>query len=411
MQEPAAFYRKTVKEFLLRAPRLGPTECPQAVLFKNRQILSDKASVRDWVLLQNGIFRFSKFAKGKRHFTRCHPRFFTKAVRPFAYDPTAQCPLWLDCLAQWLDVPSIKLLQEWMGYTCVFDSSMERFGIFLGPSRTGKSTVANVQEYLLGTDNISNLGLERFSGNFGLEELAEKLLNVSADIGNLPVVAEGQIKAISSRDRISFDRKHKSAINIRPESRLLFIGNHMPRFKDRSKAIRDRALIIAFDRSVPPNKRDRYLGDKLRAEISGIFNWSMEGLRRLRETQAFTVPPRMVEELEQMKYLANPALEYLEDYVEASEAGIVPTRRLFESYDLWCRRNGLSGRDVSNVRELGKMLKQLFPDVRKADKRIGPAKIKVYYGITIHDQDPPNRFRISDLRTEETPEEKINEAC
>lgn len=332
LQESAAFYRKAVKEVVLRAPRLGPTECPQAVLFKNRQVLSNRASVRDWVLLENGIFRFNKFAEGKRHFTRCHPRFFSKAVRPFSYDPAAQCPLWLDCLAQWLDVPSINLLQEWMGYISVFDSSMERFGIFLGQSRTGKSTVANVQEYLLGINNISNLGLERFSGNFGLEELAETLLNISADIGNLPVVAEGQIKAISSRDRISFDRKHKSAINIRPESRLLFIGNHMPRFKDRSNAIQDRALIIAFDRSVPPDKRDRYLADKLRAEIAGVFNWSMQGLRRLRETQAFTVPPRMTEELVQMKYTANPALEFLEDFVEASDTGFVPTTKLFDSY-------------------------------------------------------------------------------
>lgn len=411
LHETAAFFRKSVKEIAMRAPRLGQTECPQAVIFKNRPVVSDKSSVRDWVHLENGIFRFDKFAQGKRHFTRCHPRFFSKAIRPFSYDPAAQCPIWLDCLQQWLDVQSTLLLQELMGYFCVFDSSWEVFGILLGESRTGKSTVANVLEHLLGSDNISNLGLERFSGNFGLEELAEKLLNISADIGNLPAVAEGQIKAISSRDRISFDRKHKSSLNIRPEARLLFIGNHMPRFKDRSNAIQDRALIITFDRSRPLVKRKRYLANNLRAEIAGIFNWAMEGLRRLRETQAFTVPPRMTEELAQMKYMANPALAFLENFVEASDSGFVPTTHLFDAYFSWCRRRGFSGRDVSDVRELGKLLKKHFPKLRKTDKRIGNAVIHIYRGITLLDQEPPRHFRLSDLRTEETPQEKINEAC
>lgn len=58
-----------------------------------------------------------------------------------------------------------------------------------------------------------------------------------------------------------------------------------------------------------------------------------------------------------------------------------------------------------------KLLKKQFLKLRKSDKRIGNAVINVYRGITVLDQEPPRHFRLSDLRTEEAPQEKINEAC
>ncbi len=170
-------------------------------------------------------------------------------------------------------------------YTQVFDHRYEKFAFWIGPSRTGKSTAKNVHEQLLGKENVSNVGLERFGTQFGLEESVGRLLNIAPDVGTLSRVAEGNIKALVSGDRISFDRKYEKAISVELTARLQFLCQRVAEVEDRSDAIFDRLLVIAFENTIPENQRDRRLKYKLFAELPGIFSWSMEGLRRLRQQE------------------------------------------------------------------------------------------------------------------------------
>ncbi|MFO4987193.1 hypothetical protein RCK87_25975, partial [Salmonella enterica subsp. enterica serovar 1,4,[5],12:i:-] len=86
---------------------------------------------------------------------------------------------------QWLDLESIELLQEWFGICCVYEMKYQKFMNFYGPPRSGKSTAQDTLESLVGKRNVSNVGMERFGGEFGAENMMNKLLNISPDIARI----------------------------------------------------------------------------------------------------------------------------------------------------------------------------------------------------------------------------------
>jgi len=64
-------------------------------------------------------------------------------------------------------------------------------------------------------------------------------------------------------------------------TRLLVLGNRQPTWIDESGALAARQLAIVFDRSFE-GKEDQSVEDALIAELPGIANWALEGLKRLR---------------------------------------------------------------------------------------------------------------------------------
>jgi phage/plasmid-associated DNA primase len=66
-----------------------------------------------------------------------------------------------------------------------------------------------------------------------------------------------------------------------------------------------------------------HLVDKLTAELPGIFNWAIEGLRRLRCRGRFTDPALCREALETYRTESNPARAFLQECVVAKPDGVV----------------------------------------------------------------------------------------
>jgi P4 family phage/plasmid primase-like protien len=266
-------YMKAVKELKLRAPRLDYYDTPQ-FRFWGRTF----REANYCIALKNGIFNASRYLNEKsRFFYRPSPRAVTVSPREYHYDPEAECPTWKLSLEQWLDLESIELLQEWFGVCCVYEMKYQKFMNFYGPPRSGKSTAQDTLESLVGKRNVSNVGMERFGGEFGAENMINKLLNISPDIARISGLGEANMKAMTTGDRMSQDRKYKTSISITPTARLLLVGNDLPLFADRSEALLDRMLVIPFIWSIPEEERDRDLKFKLHHELPGIFNWAMVG--------------------------------------------------------------------------------------------------------------------------------------
>jgi putative DNA primase/helicase len=139
-----------------------------------------------------------------------------------------------------------------------------------------------VHEQLLGKENVSNVGLERFGTQFGLEESVGRLLNIAPDVGTLSRVAEGNIKALVSGDRISFDRKYEKAISVEPTARLQFLANEWPKLKDRSDAIFDRLLVIVFENTIPEDEKRVGSRDAREYQYEGIRLADSDAKRRIR---------------------------------------------------------------------------------------------------------------------------------
>ena len=69
-----------------------------------------------------------------------------------------------------------------------------------------------------------------------------------------------------------------------PEFKLLISGNHKPSFRNVDEAIKARMHLIPFTVTIPKEKRDPDLREKLKAEWPGILQWAVAGVVEYQRT-------------------------------------------------------------------------------------------------------------------------------
>jgi putative DNA primase/helicase len=268
---------------------------------------------------------------------------FTQTAFPYDFDPKATCPLWEGFLEQVLetDRERIALIRQWFGYCLTDDTTQQKFVVAIGEGQNGKSVMLDVLTALLGPDNVSHVPFEVFGKRFQLTVTLGKLANISSDAGRVDESAEGAIKQFAGGDRMYFDRKGVPGIFAYPSARLILATNHEPHFADRSKGIWRRMIVVPFNKSIPREQQDPQLGSKLKPELSGIFNWAVEGLRQLRSAGRFKVPPVCEEASEHFRCESNPAQEYLvETYEQGIDGDSVACASIYAHYTGWCAERG-----------------------------------------------------------------------
>ena len=62
-----------------------------------------------------------------------------------------------------------------------------------------------------------------------------------------------------------------------PQLTLMIAGNNQPSFRGVDEAIRARVVLVPFTVTIPPEKRDKGLFDKLKAEGPAILRWAIDG--------------------------------------------------------------------------------------------------------------------------------------
>jgi hypothetical protein len=224
------------------------------------------------------------------------PRLFALNRIPHPYEPDAPKPQrWLRFLNEiWPNDPaSIDTLQEWFGYELVPCTRYQQYLVLQGAARAGKGTIIRIDQARLGKGNYAAAGFESFADTFALEEAIGKLAVMLPEARNLESrkararVAE-KIKAITGQDAASINQKYIRHQTAELTSRLTITTNERLDFEDESGALHARMLVLKFANSFA-GREDPFLTDKLCEEMPGILNWSLDGLRRLRERGRFAM--------------------------------------------------------------------------------------------------------------------------
>lgn len=306
--------------------------------------------------VQNGLYNLLDGG-----FTEHTPAYISTVRICAQYDENARYPLFLEFLAGILQASEIFLLQEIFGYFLIPISKAQKAFVFVGAANAGKSTLLSiVQEVLLGIENVSNIPWQSLSDRFKTAELFGKLANIFADLPSKSVDDNGMFKALTGEDYISAERKNRDPFSFRPYARLLFSYNEIPRnYGDRSEGFYRRLIILRFNKSVPADRRDPNLKEKLAVERDGIFMWALEGLKRLMANgYQFSETEQTRAELTRYRIESNSALQFVESCC-VIEAGAACNREdLFSAYREFCHNNGLRpmshgnfNKDVEGVSE------------------------------------------------------------
>ena len=288
--------------------------------------VSDLEKSLNYINVQNGLLNIDTMKLGKHN-----RNIFTTVQLPIDYDPTAKCPTFeyfLDDVFQG-DTELIMLAQEILGY-CIGNSvQAQKLFILLGDGANGKSLFCNVAIALCGEENTSSISLRKLSQQFAKAALVDKLLNVSTEnemTGDS--LNTEDIKAISAGDLITVERKYHDPYQTRLHVKLLYAVNRMPYSKDNTYAITRRLIILPFDKTYVesnPNANqgqiDLTLEGRIMGELSGILNYALEGLQRLKANNyVFTRAQKSVGVLEEYKIEINPFLDFVNTCIEPADS-------------------------------------------------------------------------------------------
>lgn len=138
------------------------------------------------------------------------------------------------------------LLLQMIGY-CLTKTVREQKLFFLhgATANNGKSTFLKVLQSLVGRDNYVTIGLQQLTDRFTPAQLADKTLNVQADISDSFIKDLSHIKNLTTGDEIQAERKGKDPFVLQSFAKFVFSANEMPK-ASKDRGWERRLMIIPF---------------------------------------------------------------------------------------------------------------------------------------------------------------------
>lgn len=406
------WYRIQASDFepmaIRRLRDLNPDEDPKTGLIKDVlenlrgicHVLSDEslplwlageAPVRSpYLALANGLIDLNSLADGPLSLIP-HTRDHFDTVRlGFNFDQVAECPRWDQFLCEiFPNQPEecrgcdrrVRLLQEMFGY-CLLrrECTFEAIFILTGDGANGKSTVLEILTGLLGAENVSAVPFEHFDRRFGLAEMVNKLANISSDMGKYRPGAEGRIKQIASGEKLQVDRKFLPLESVNIYAKTIFATNKLPRLSDQTDGMWRRIRLIPFREQFSGERCNPQLKSELREELPGIFNWAIEGARRLIRQRRFTECDVCHAALLAYRRSVDTVREFVHEMCEIDhdELAHVRCRDLYLAYKAWAKEMGHQPKSNTNF---GRDLLAI-EGVRKSREGTRP-RLNMYVGIRL----------------------------
>ena len=120
--------------------------------------------------------------------------------------------------------------------------------------------------------------------------------------------------------------------------------NTLPEIEDNTHGMWRRIHVIEFPRKFSESEMDVELTGKLMDELSGIFNWALEGYRRLRDQGfIFSESPSMQKSKSRYKQKNSSVVDFAESqFVEIFDRGrSVPFKDVYQQYQDFCSVEGI----------------------------------------------------------------------
>jgi putative DNA primase/helicase len=159
---------------------------------------------------------------------------------------------------------------------------------------------------------------------------------------------ENQIKDLTGGDIITGKFLYGDTFQFKPGFTLIMYGNHKPMITGNDDGIKRRVVLIPWERQFKEGDPDRISGEvlktRLRAEFSGILNWALIGLQRLRMNGwKFSISPSVEkatnEYFEENDRIGNFILDCLEySHLEMDNRN---SPEIYKAYQKYCIEEGM----------------------------------------------------------------------
>jgi D5-like protein len=296
------------------------------------------------------------------------------------YNSTAECPWWLVMLDDFsgdreaeLRAATISTLQEVLGAALLENKSREltRALILEGPSETGKTRVLDVLAGLFGKHPIAT-PLDALGTTHGLMEFRRRapwVLHEAFNAGQWHM--SSVVKSILTGDPVQINVKNGAITTQRIKAPVFWGTNHPPQFKEATKAIVNRLIVIKCRIVFNPKNligaakeahRQKFAGPSdliLETEMSGLLNWAVVGLRRALKRGYIATTLEMASTMEAVRQDSNIVAGFIEECVEFDPTAMISVQDFCAAFTVWWIQNKGDDRRVPSNESIGRAMSAL----------------------------------------------------
>ena len=260
--------------------------------------------------------------------------------------PGSDCPQWMAFLSDIAggDIELQNYLQRMAGYCLTGVTSAHALFFLYGTGANGKSVFANVISTILG-DYAATASMDTFVETRGdrhptdLAGLRGARFVTAIETEQGRRLNESKVKAITGGDKISARFMRQDFFEYTPQFKPVIVGNHKPAIRNIDEAMKRRMHMIPFTVTIPPERRDSRLTEKLLAERDGILAWAVAGC--LAWQREGLKPPASVVSATEEYFEAEDALgRWLEERCVREPSARSLTAELFSDWKQWAETSG-----------------------------------------------------------------------
>ncbi len=258
--------------------------------------------------------------------------------------PGGDCPTWKQFLSEVTggDQQMQSYLQRMVGYALTGSTQEHALFFLYGTGANGKSVFVNVLTTILG-DYAANAPMDTF-----METRTDRHPTDMAGLRGARFVAaieteqgkrwaESKLKNLTGGDKVSARFMRQDFFEYLPQFKLVIAGNHKPSIRNVDEAMKRRLHLIPFTVTVPPEKRDGQLTERLLAERDGILAWAVDGC--LAWQRDGLRPPACVVSATEEYFEAEDALgQWIEERCLLSKSHREGVSELFTDWREWAER-------------------------------------------------------------------------
>jgi putative DNA primase/helicase len=317
------------------------------------------------------------------------PKDMMTVQTPLEFSKDADCQKIKKFVSEIVEKDSEKnTIQEMFGYCLLRDYRFHKIFVMLGEGANGKSTLLELLKKFLGHKNVSAVSLQDIDRNrFAPARLYGKLANIYADLSDKGLEETGRLKTLSGGDSIDAEKKFKGYFEFLNYAKLIFSANRLPSSIDDSDAYFRRFTMIQFEKQFLGDERDPKILEKLttKDELSGCFNWAIEGLNRLLENGCFSNDCDIESTRKLYRKLSSPIAAFAENMLEEDENSDIPKEEMYAQFVQFCKKNRMIPVSKNLFTKTFQAESNMI--VRETRPKVGKKQIRCWGGVRLKNMD------------------------
>lgn len=301
------------------------------------------------------------------------------------YSPGACCPRFLnELLHPLLQDDDMELIQQYVGQCLTGRNITQSILMLTGSGGSGKGTLANIVELLIGEGNYTQIRPEQITSRFESSFFRHKTLLTGKESNRSFFTAQGMqvLKSLVGDDKLRAELKNSNQHEmITGVYNIFIVGNTVPvlelESKDEASAWRRRLRWVKCKNAKPAKPIPSFDQKLIAEEGPGILNWALEGAKKVVQSGSSSLlsGPSQQTRLDYLFHASQPLDFFLATTVEKRPGTTITGDDLFRAFmefavamewPVWSQREFQKKIPDAMLRHFGSPLRRDVPR-RRAD--------------------------------------------